>query len=1245
MAVLKDLIVHGPSRFISAVGFTDLTANKIEADTVKAENGYFTKLKAKTATMDSVVVNELLDVHGELHTKSWSNSNIATVDGNFHIVPTITAATATGTITYSSGAYSMDVTGAFATNTLTVGNSTSVVAWTPGSSLIVSGEVQINNEWLPLGTLKCDLGGSSNLATDATSKKIPLSNIKDSNGQVSGVLEIIREALNLSGTSSTLNFRNVKIAFYSRKNTKMYPIGILLTAQGTGSSKTFIDMYNGNNESSSTYGGLAMPVVRIGNLSGNSDVANNQPLPAVGGQTPTGWGIYTSNGYFSGTIAAEKGKIANFTINGTKLYSNGHSAYNTSVTGIYIGDDYISFGSGGVTYFNTSGTGKIGPWTLSTTYIRNGAITGATNTSVAGVYLGTDGLNISNGTAATTAYITKTAVNIGNKLTWNGTTLSVNGAITATSLTVGADATITDSSGKITNSTIYGNLDNFTILWNYENFSTANNGEGYICKYDPATGTKSDANGTVLWNGVKRTITKQMINPNTILPYNTPIYVVCRLSSATATTGTNYMVWYNSGWKYAAMPTPSAVGGTWTWADSTDIILGKFVEPSSEAAFVECEVYNPPWSSKQVTSVTTTAASAQALANTANANAGNAAKTATNFLSFDSTNGLRVTQSTSDYTKPYVQITNNGVKVIYNSTFFSNLTSSGLFIHAGNASSPVATFGSSIIFYEPGTTTQAATINGTGINIKAGSITLGSTFSVTSAGALTAKSGTIGKYTITDSYLYTGSGSTQAGIGGDQAFWAGSSTSNSAPFRVSYGGALVSTNITATGGKIASFNFNDSTLYTNNHTAWNTDANGIYMSSSGIAGGKKGVWYLWNDGSAKIGAMTLTAAGVLSVPAANITGTLAASHIAVGDIKIGAAQVNSGTFESARIPNLAISKITSLQDNLDSAANTAKSYLYYDSTNGLRIAGSSPSSNANRVQINSSSVKVYANANNHTDITSSGMAIYQNGVNVANFGSSVIELGKNSTASVIKLCGNKGTISAENNSIGTGALTIKSDDVGLITNETNIYKAFVYATGQFDSDTNTATAGICAATDDDMTNCYVDAEITDDSGDTEATIQVEADWIALVRGSIYMMDGNAPVKASQSANATWYKNGYGNWRLGQPSSSSKRYKEDIQPIIDKRLDPHKLYDIPIVQFKFKEGYFEQDDPYEQNRINVIGFIAEDIYKYYPQAAIVIGDEVENWNERYIIPPMLKLIQEQHEQIQALTERIEELERR
>ena len=209
----------------------------------------------------------------------------------------------------------------------------------------------------------------------------------------------------------------------------------------------------------------------------------------------------------------------------------------------------------------------------------------------------------------------------------------------------------------------------FTILWNYSAFTSQDNGEGYLCAFDPATGTKSDANGWVKWNGVKRTITKQMINPNTVLPYNIPIYVVCRLSSATATTGTNYMVWYNSGWKYAVMPTPSAVGGSWTWADNTDIILGKFVETASEAALTEYEIYNPPYTSKQITTNVVTAQSASA-------NAASAAQTATTYITYvNATDGIKV-HNASDTTN-YLQLNSSAISMYKGSTKIFNVDNNG----------------------------------------------------------------------------------------------------------------------------------------------------------------------------------------------------------------------------------------------------------------------------------------------------------------------------------------------------------------------------------------------------------------------------------------------------------------------------------------------------------------------------------------------------------------------------------------
>ena len=178
--------------------------------------------------------------------------------------------------------------------------------------------------------------------------------------------------------------------------------------------------------------------------------------------------------------------------------------------------------------------------------------------------------------------------------------------------------------------TVEQGLGGFDILWNRAEFAADTNagGECYLCAYDPTTATRSDANGWAMWNGTKRTITKGMFNPNKILPYNIPIYIVCRLSSATATTGTNYMVWYdtdNSKWRSGPMSPAASTLADWTWAETTDMILGKFVEPGSEVAFTECETYRQPLKWGSITTDTVTARSANAAASAAQTTANNAA--------------------------------------------------------------------------------------------------------------------------------------------------------------------------------------------------------------------------------------------------------------------------------------------------------------------------------------------------------------------------------------------------------------------------------------------------------------------------------------------------------------------------------------------------------------------------------------------------------------------------------------------
>lgn len=108
---------------------------------------------------------------------------------------------------------------------------------------------------------------------------------------------------------------------------------------------------------------------------------------------------------------------------------------------------------------------------------------------------------------------------------------------------------------------------------------------------------------------------------------------------------------------------------------------------------------------------------------------------------------------------------------------------------------------------------NSASIGGSG-NINGWTFTAGSKFGVTKNGAMYATSGKIGKYTITDSCLTTGGGSVCTGMGGTHAFWAGSDSSNDAPFHVSYDGSLyaskanISGVINSTDGSIGGWKIN-----------------------------------------------------------------------------------------------------------------------------------------------------------------------------------------------------------------------------------------------------------------------------------------------------------------------------------------------------------------------------------------------------------------------------------------------------
>ena len=100
------------------------------------------------------------------------------------------------------------------------------------------------------------------------------------------------------------------------------------------------------------------------------------------------------------------------------------------------------------------------------------------------------------------------------------------------------------------------------------------------------------------------------------------------------------------------------------------------------------------------------------------------------------------------------------------------------------------------------------------------------------------------------------------------------------------------------------------------------------------------------------------------------------------------------------------------------------------------------------------------------------------------------------------------------------------------------------------------------------------------------------------------------------------------------SSSSKRYKDHIAMLRD--TEAEKLLDIPVVWFKYKEGYLAKEDRFVDKPLP--GFYAEDVYRAFPECAMQNPDtSVEDWNYRTMIPPMLKLIQNLYKEVKILKE--------
>ena len=163
-------------------------------------------------------------------------------------------------------------------------------------------------------------------------------------------------------------------------------------------------------------------------------------------------------------------------------------------------------------------------------------------------------------------------------------------------------------------------------------------------------------------------------------------------------------------------------------------------------------------------------------------------------------------------------------------------------------------------------------------------------------------------------------------------------------------------------------------------------------------------------------------------------------------------------------------------------------------------------------------------------------------------------------------------------------------------------------------------------------NAYVSSGDARIAYSSSIYVQVSSTGVVM-NGNVYTLDAFYNQDSSTSANAANTRMDT-DGRTRRSTASSARFKEDIvniSAVAD--LDPRGLLNVPVRAFKFKSDYLDPTD----NRAGMLvpGLIAEEVAEHYPIAADHSDGEVENWNERFVIPGMLALIQDLNTRVATL----------
>lgn len=386
---------HGGVELIHATPYIDFRFGKSTSDytsrIIEEANGTITikpNLKVgalatiPTATITTANITtgnlnsgtaENFNVTNKLHATHFDLQSVAQLGGAFYVSPTIkfpTNSNTTFTITKSGATANIIISDSAITSTTLAG-----VVWGTNAKIKASGKI---------GTVTTGTMDGTVTGINTSNHTLTISVSGENSSSIT------------AGTYTSANIDNFCVMMY---NTGTYPVGIMMNSYGTD-GRTYIDIYGGTSSATE-------PNVRIGNLGG---------LIFNGTTLPNQWGIYTNNGYYTGSIVANGGKIGGFTIGSTAIYTGTLTANSDNNIGLSSADftrtiggtsrsglrfaigDKVGITGDGVLYTHSlqATGGKIGGWAISSADLHNTtSVTTGTASTQYGTFIATGTSNTS----------------------------------------------------------------------------------------------------------------------------------------------------------------------------------------------------------------------------------------------------------------------------------------------------------------------------------------------------------------------------------------------------------------------------------------------------------------------------------------------------------------------------------------------------------------------------------------------------------------------------------------------------------------------------------------------------------------------------------------------------------------------------------------------------------------------------------------------------------------------------------